>query len=273
MSGAKKAPIDTTAANALHAAGQQDYAWTISNFSDLFDSVNYNVTDSDIAREAGAAPDRAAIAAQVEKERGAPSSGRGFGAAADAVSNEAEINRRFAEEQRAYDTRRSEAGAKLIKRREEEKFGRTVDKNVGLAAGNVIGAQQAATRARERMGLADPTGELAQSQRSARAYELAAAKAGAANTTRAGLRDLSIKRAQLAAGLGAGIKKMGQQSLSTAADMASSRNQYNATQVKGGLADALGSGLSGVLALATLGVGSPLLLAAGGLAGAQQGYN
>lgn len=278
MSGGKKAPIDTQAADALSSQGRRDYQWTTSNFQDVFDDINYNIPQSEIDAAAGPAPDKAAIRAELEAATPRPVvQGRGglAGSSAEAMWR-AEIDKKLADrystELGAWDNKRATTGQQLIKEREQTKFGQEINTAENTAVGNVQGAQRGSARAQSRMGLRAATPEVQAEIDRVRAFDRAEAKASASNTTRVGLRDASIRRAQIASGIGAGIKKMGTEALGTAADMAAERNKYNATQTSGGTAGALGGALvGGLTAVATGGLSLAALGAAG--AGAYQGYN
>lgn len=276
MSFGKQAPIDKTAGNLLASASRQDYDWSNANFQDLYDDLNYGISQSQIDSAAGTRPDKKAIEEEIRAANPRPPNqgGRGFGFANAAwqadikMKTEDEFKKRSA----AWEQGRSEIGQQMIKDREQAKFTTELGDVQRRAEQNLVGAQRGSDRAQSRMGLRSASPGLQAEIDRQRAFTLAEAKAGNANTTRSGQRDRSIQRAQIAAGLGAAIKQMGQESLGTAADMASGRNSYNASQTRGGFAGGLVSGLgAGLMVAASGGAGLPALLAGG--TGFAQGYN
>jgi hypothetical protein len=277
--GGKAAPVDSRAGDALYSAANADYQWMTSNFADIENQLA-GFSAADVAAQIGPAPDLAAARAKVLEEnpqlaQQLASPGR-LGLSGGVVN--AQLNKkidalaqtRLLDLQNEYEINKTNAAKASIHTNEQTQFGKAVNDARGLAETNMAGAADAAARMDSRRGLAAGASDLEAMKSRVLAFDRAASKAGAMNTTRRGLRDLSIKRAQGASALGQAYKEMGYQNLQAAGNMASSRNQYNASQTRGGGAGALVGGLMG--GIQGFMAGGPAGAAVGAGMGAFQGY-
>lgn len=286
---------DTRANDQLSDNSFRDFNFMYSNFNDVFEDINYDLTEADFRNAGlGDAPDRDALKAQVSQElrglrgsagehdydvgsarlaglpgialsiygrRKAKRARLAFQAAVD-KETEARYNQAVAD----YDKQQAEMGQKLIHDREQAAFGSRVQGAVDRVDPAMEGAARASERAQERMGLRAATPDLQREIDTTRAFDKVMAKASAANTTRAGLRDQSIRRAQIASGLGAAMQQQGASALEGAAGNAAARNQYNSQFTKGNpLISMLMGGVQGFM------TGGPVGAAVGAGVGAVQG--
>lgn len=158
---------------------------------------------------------------------------------------------------------------KLIKGNEQAKFKDEVNKAGITGLHQMAGAWQGADFAQKRMGLRAAAPEVQRVMDRMKKFAGAEAQAGSHNTTRRGLRDWSIARAQAGSSLGATVKGFGMQSIGSAADAAAKRNALNAQQTKAGLGEMLVGVGKGVLMGAPYG---PAGMFAGGALGALESY-